>query len=260
MRPSPPRPLPTWLTVCASALLLFHLSAIVLAALDAPSGPWPNVGMVLPPTFARSSSELTRTHVKLLKVGHAFRFYSNRPGVPGAVLEVQLRDDAGQPLRDGRGEPLLLRFPDASANPWVRHRQAILARQLGDDNPVEPPMGEIIAPPGQAVPTVSYWARLDEVNPALRGAGPLRPEDERKLFLHTVPVHLVPRERPAMRPSDWEMVLVRSYARHLCRQYGAASAEVVRRTRDPIPPALLFQDIPPAAFDDLVANYGEVRP
>lgn len=246
MRPSSSPPggaLPAWLALAGSAFLLVHLAAVGLAALDVPSGPWPGVGFVPAPPFVHAAARPTNfTHVRLLKVGHAFRHYTNRPGVPGAVFEVRLKDDKGQPLTDRRGEPLVVNYPEKDANPWVRHRQTILARQLADDLPVEPPAGEAIAAPGQAVPNVEIWDIVGE----------------RRLALKTIPQHLVPRDREVMRPSDWELLLARSFARYLCRRHDAASAEIVRRTRQPVPPAILTQDLPPMPFDELVASYGEV--
>jgi hypothetical protein len=59
-----------------------------------------------------------------------------------------------------------------------------------------------------------------------------------------------------MRPSDWALVLARSYGRYLCRTHGAASAEIVRHTREPVSPAVLFgMRPPPNAFDEYVATF-----
>jgi hypothetical protein len=64
-----------------------------------------------------------------------------------------------------------------------------------------------------------------------------------------------------MRPTDWALVLQRSYARYLCRKYGAVSAELLRHTREPVSPAILFGNaMPPNALEDLVASFGEVTP
>ncbi len=246
--PSPPRSsLPRWLTLAGSALLLYHLAAVGLGVLDAPSGPWPGPmggGMAIAPAFAHNlAGPTTYTHGKLLKVAHSYHYFTNRTGTPSAFLEVRLKDNKGEALKNARGEPLVLRFPEKDANPWVRHRQGILARQLADDLPVEPPTGEVIAPPGGRVPTVDLW----------------EPVADRRLTLRAVPQHLVPRDRPGiMGPSAWEMLLARAYARHLCRSHGAASAEIVRHTRETVPPVVLFNDLPPANFEDLVASYGEV--
>jgi hypothetical protein len=82
-----------------------------------------------------------------------------------------------------------------------------------------------------------------------------------RLRLKSVPQHLAPRDRSVFRPSEWSLLLARSYARHLCRAHGAASAEIVRHTREAIPPAVLFfDDAPPEAFEELVSTFGEVSP
>jgi hypothetical protein len=82
---------------------------------------------------------------------------------------------------------------------------------------------------------------------------------ERTLRLRAVPEHLVPRDRPVFRPSSWSLLLARSYVRHLCRVNGASTAELVRHSREPILPALIFMPEPPAAtFDELVSSFGEL--
>ena len=45
----------------------------------------------------------------------------------------------------------------------------------------------------------------------------------------------------------------------LCRRHGAASAELIRHTREPVPPAVLFLPESPADdFDELTSNFGEL--
>jgi hypothetical protein len=232
--------LPTWLRVVGSALIVGHLLGVAGAVLAAPSGPWPTpdgMSTAAPPVFAeRLHDGLAADYVRSIHMTHNYRFPSNRPGGPAVYLDVRLRDRDGRPFAT-------VRFPDEGANRWVRYRQSVFARGLADDQPVPPPQGEAVAPPGRQVRHVLIWDM----------AGP------RSLRLSPVPEHLVPRDRPVFRPSDWSLVLARSYARYLCRTHGAASAEIVRHTRDPIPPAAGFLEQPPAdAFDDLVANFGEL--
>jgi hypothetical protein len=167
---------------------------------------------------------------------HNYHFASNRPGPPGVSFEVQLRDGAGRPLGT-------IRIPDQSANFWVRHRQGLLAQALADDRPVRPGGSEVLAAPGQPGPVVWVWV----------------PAGDEMLRLRPVPEHLVPRDRPVFRPSEWSLLLARSYVRHLCRLYGAATGELVRHTREPVPPAVLSGDEPPAdAFVELLSNFGEL--
>ncbi len=233
------RALPRWLILLGSAAVAFHLFALGALVVAAHSGPWPGaVGTIMgmePPFAAHVSAITTRDYLVPLKMSHNYHFATSRPGAPAAAFEVRLKDSGGQVVQT-------LEFPDARANCWVRHRQAQLAQDLADDVPVPPRQGETIPAPGQQVPNVTYWDSAEDC--ALR--------------LKTVPEHLVPRDRPVFRPSEWSMVLARSYVRHLCREYGAASGELVRRTREPVAPDLMFTDEPPAAaFDTLVANFGE---
>jgi hypothetical protein len=121
----------------------------------------------------------------------------------------------------------------------------ILARSLADDQPVQ-------ARPGEAIPAPHQAARTVEI---------FDPIGEHTLALKTVPEHLVPRDRAVYRPSDWSMILARSTMRQLLRMNrSAASAELVRHTREAVMPALLFSDDPPAdAFQELITHFGEVR-
>jgi hypothetical protein len=172
-----------------------------------------------------------------LKLTHNYRFLSNRPGAPGVYFEVQLKNETGQPM-------VRIKVPADDANFWVRHRQALLARGLAEDQPIQAPPGEVVAAPHQQVPTVPIWDL----------------SEGRTLYIRTVPEHLIPRDRPVFRPAEWSLMLARSYVRYLCRQHGAASAELIRHTRDAIPPAVLFVGEPPAGtFDDLIATFGELH-
>jgi hypothetical protein len=239
-QPSTAQGLPRWLIVCGSAVITYHLLSVGLMALAAPSGPWPSmegVNLSTPPQFAYSLQRaLTADYSKALKLTHNYHFTSNRPGLPGAYFEVRLKDAAGREVET-------VRVPDPGATSWVRHQQALLARRLADDEPVAPPQGETIAAPHRQVPNVQIWDIVDN----------------RKLKLKSVPMHLVPRDRMVFRPSDWSLLLARSYGRYLCRLHGAATAEIIRHTEDPLPPAVLFEDNQQAgAFGELVSNFGEL--
>lgn len=236
--PAPPMSRP--LVVVTSAAIVFHLGSVLTNVLAAPSGPWPPGGnLATPPQLAYSlNRELAPRYLEPLKFTHNYHFASNRPGRPGVWFEVRLADESGR-------EMMTLRFPDQNANSSVRHRQSLLALALADDQPIAPPAGEWIAAPGREVPTVPIWE--------LAG--------DRELRLRSVPAHLVPRDRPVYRPSDWSLVLARSYVRHLCREHGAEKGEVIRHTREAMPPAVMFErDIPPDAFGELVSRFGEVTP
>lgn len=243
---------PRWLVLVGSAAIVFHLAAITLPVLDMRSGPWPG-GFAEAPAFAHSARALSTLHARYLRVVHSYDFPSNRPSdLPGVEFEVRLRDADGKVLQT-------LRFPDAKANLWVRQRQELLARNLAPDQPLDPPGAELLAAPGQKIPTVSFWTLPTEF-----GAGSEKPSltgDTNQLLLRTVEYNQVPRNRQLMKPTDWAMVLQRSYARYLCRKHGAASAEVLRHTREPVAPAVLFgRELPPTALEDLVSSFGEVKP
>jgi hypothetical protein len=231
---------PRWLVIVGSVLICYHLIAVVSAALAAPSGPWPNQdgsSMVFPPQFAKTVNEqFASGYLSLMRMPFHYHFPSNRPAIPGVYFVVRLKDKVGNELGT-------VTVPDPNANYWVRARQMQLAQGLADDQPVQPPTGEVIAAPNQAVPTVTLW--YDD--------GP------RKQRVKDVPQHLVPRDRSMYRPSEWSLLLAQSYGRHLCRERGAASAEIVRHWKEPIPPVVMFMDTVSAdGFDEIASDFGEV--
>jgi hypothetical protein len=233
---SVPRPI----LLLASAAIAFHLFALIVRALAAPSGPWPSQessSMVPPPQFAQGISEtLTPTYLNYLRLTNDYHFPTNHPAVPDAYFVAKLRFNDSP-------ETKTIRVPDEHANFWVRHRQNLLARALTNDAPVQPPQGESVAAPSQQVRTVQIWEQGD--------GGVLQ--------VRTTPEHLIPRDRPVFRPGDWPKLLVRSYARYLCRTQGATSADIVRHWRDPISPAVLtMPDPPPQMFEEFAANFGEL--
>lgn len=235
-------PIPRSLAALASLAIVFHIGSILTNVLAAPSGPWPTPSggeMASPPQLAQSiNRELSPDYLQPLKLTHNYHFPSNMPGRPGVWFEVRLWDKSGRELKT-------LRFPDTAASAALWRRHSVLAQALADDRPVEPPTGELVAAPGRKVPAVPIWD--------LASNGELR--------LKTVPGHLVPRDRPVYRPSDWSLVLARSYVRHLCREQGAAKGELIRHTREAIPPTVLFEkEVPPDAFRELISHFGEVTP
>lgn len=232
---------PRWLVVVGSLAIGFHLFAVGVGALAAPSGPWPNMegagGMeVMPPQFANYLNEqVANRYLKPIKMTHHYHFASNRPGLPAVYFEVKLKDEAGQ-------EVATLKFPEANVNYWVHHRQMQLANSLGNDMPVENQSGEVIAAPNRAPPSIIIWEIVEN----------------QKVKLQTVSLHKIPRDRPVWRPSQWSMLLARSYGRYLCRTHNAASAEVIRHNKQPIPPAVLFMgNVRAENFDDFISVFGE---
>lgn len=229
---------PRWLVALASVPIVYHLGSVALGVLAAPSGPWPlgdGVGMALPPPAVASANEsLAQPYLQTVKLTHNYHYPSNRVGGPDAYLEVQLEDADGNHLRT-------VRVPDPDSPPYVQRRQALLIRALLDDQPITAPTGEQIYPPGQTPPRVLIWDWTEQ----------------RQLFLREVAEMEIPRNRPVFRPTEWSLIVVRSCARHLCRTHGAASARVVRHSRDAIHPTVLIgAPTQPGAFDDLVSDYG----
>jgi hypothetical protein len=242
--PSSPQsqaPWPRWVIVLASAPIVFHLGCVILQTLAAPSGPWATpdgAGMAIPPPALALLNESVALHY-LQGVGltHNYHFPTNRVGSPDAYLEIHLEDDAGKPLKT-------VRFPDPDAPPLVRQRQHQLIRWLVEDQPIAPPRGERIYPPGLIPPRVPFWDMLDA----------------RRLELRVdLPETEIPRNRMVFRPTRWSMVVIRSIARHECRIHGAAHARVIRYSREVTSPeALVNPQAIPSAIEDLVSDYGKV--
>ncbi|HXG09865.1 MAG TPA: hypothetical protein VNK04_08765 [Gemmataceae bacterium] len=231
---------PRWLLIAGSVAIVFHLSAVVVRALAAPSGPWVSEmgpDTATPPQFAYTLDSLTSPYLKLIRLTDSYRFPSNRPGFSAVYLEVRLKDEAGQELAT-------VRIPDEQANFWVRHRQTLLAHTLGNDQMVTLPPSELIPAPHQQVPQVVYW------EPAAN--------EPRHLHLARKSINEIDRNAPPPRPSDDALLLARSYARHLCRVHGAAKAEIIRHHKNPMPPAVLFwENVQAGAFDELLSFFGE---
>jgi hypothetical protein len=235
-----PAPLPFGLMLLGSVLIVGHLAALMIHALASPSGPWPSpFGPPMrgdPPAFAGiPGNYVSPYYLRPLKMTHNYHFLNNS-GFPGVSFEVRLKDDKGAVIET-------ITIPEKDANPWVRYRQELLARGLANDQVVEPRQGETIPAPHQKVKTVGIWDATGE----------------NKLIIRSVPEHLVPRERTVMRPSEWSLVLAHAFVRHLCREHGAVSGELIRLTREPVAPMLVTMDeIPPGALAELQSNFGEL--
>lgn len=159
------RALPSWLVVLGSAAIAGHLLAVVVMVLAAPSGPWPSAGggsLSTPPQFAYSLDNLVpAVYLNSLGMTNNYHFFRNRPALPGVSFEVRLKDEMGNHLAT-------LKFPEENSNFWIRYRQNLLARGLADDQPVEPPQGEMIPAPNRSVPTVLIWDMSEDRGLELR--------------------------------------------------------------------------------------------
>jgi hypothetical protein len=167
---------------------------------------------------------------------HNYHFESNKTPSNAAYFEVELKDSFGTVTKT-------LKFPDEKANFWVRHRQEQLALWLAADEPLQPRGSVKIAAPKQKAETVEFWE--------MAAPGTLR--------LKSVPEHLAPRDPAFMRPTERAKMLAASYLRYLCREYGAASGELVRCSRETIMPIVLFMPNPPTeeSLMTLKSHFGE---
>jgi hypothetical protein len=244
IHPSPPpdsAPIPRWAVLAGSLLVVFHLGTVVVHAVAAPSGPWPGMEgsePAPPPQFSVLADEyVAAPYLTRLKMTQNYHFPNNRPSVPGAVLEIRLQDKEGEVIKT-------IWFPDRDAYAAIRRRQALALRWFIDDRPIQPPQGEKIPAPGGKIPEVATWEDVEG--------------EMRKITLTLVPEIEVKRNRPVVGPTEWSLVVLRSFVRHLCREHGADSAEVVRMSREPIPPRILFEREVPPLMDKLQSNYGRL--
>jgi hypothetical protein len=240
-RPLPPRPLPRWLVPVVSVVLAFHVFAVLMLVLSPISGPWPapppyGNTTFLGPAFARQAASITtRYYLQPMQMTHNYHFLGNRPDLTQIVFEARVKDAQGR-LIDS------VRFPSPRDNAWLRQRHVLMAAQLGDDEPVQPPGAEPISGPGTRMPTRKIW----------ESAGPS------KSTLKDVEVHLLPKNMPVYKPREWTLLVARSYARYLMHKYDGASVELTRESRPPVPPALMFlEQAPPGTFDTLVSTFEE---
>jgi hypothetical protein len=226
------------LIVVGSVFAVAHLLAVGLFALAAQSGPWPtNFGASESPGPAFAGEISTKItypyYLQPLRMTHNYHFGSNRPPQFAAYFEVQLKDERGMVFKT-------LTFPDEKANFWVRHRQSILAQGLAEDQPVQ--LGSEVLGKGGEIPVIEIWEM---------GEG-------QTLHLVKKQKNLVPRDRPVVRPSEWSKLLAQSYMRHLCKEYQADSAELIRHSRELVMPMDMF--VPrPDALNELKSNFGEYR-
>jgi len=229
--------LPRWAIWAGSVAILFHLGALGVNALAAPSGPWPDSGMIrFAFVFYSVDGSLKPVYLSPLGFARSYHLLANRqPELPGVSLEFRLKDKEGK-------EVATVMVPDRNANPWVYHRQSILSQQpVWDDDLLIPPQGEVIPAPGQEAPTVQFWNL-----------------DQGRLKLVTVSVNQIPKDRPVRGPRDLSYLLAGSYARYLCRAHGAAKAELLRHHQEVIGPGVLeVQTVPKGIFEEVISEFGE---
>jgi hypothetical protein len=229
---------PTWLIWLGSLAIVFHLGAVSVNALAAPSGPWPGGDgdqIVRPPLIFFKADRLVADYLQPIRMTTNYHLLANRvPGNPGVTLEFRLKDEEGKEIGT-------VKLPDENANAWVRHRQSLLTTVFGEDQRLAPPQSEIIAAPGREVPNVQFWEM-----------------EKGQLRLKTVSINQIPRDHPVSGPNDFTFLCARSYARYLCRTYGAAKVEIVRHHQDPIRPFVLTEEnVQARQFDPITSTFGE---
>jgi len=238
-------PLPPWLLWLGSAAIVFHFFALLIAVLAVSSGPWVSPfgpSTQEPPEFAHSISRLTnRNYLRPLQLASNYHFESNKTEYDSVYFEAVLRDANNNVIET-------LRFPNEKANSSVWNKQIALAQSLGLDEPVQPPRGEVITPPGKALPTVEVWDLPEG------GRGPLK--------LQKIPITRIPRDREIYRPTDLSLQFAKSYSRYLGRENKANSVELIRHSRRRLLPAFVIREeegTPPGAFEEMVCSFGEYR-
>jgi hypothetical protein len=106
-------PWPAWARRLVSAVLLFHVLAILLGALAAPPSS----------VLERDVVRLFAPYHQLIDQGYAYRYYAPEPG-PTPIATATIR------YADGRADEVV-RLPDRGARPRLRYqRQLALANHL----------------------------------------------------------------------------------------------------------------------------------
>lgn len=233
---------PTWMMALGSVAIAIHLLLAFILTLNEPSGPWPVQGAGMPadaPRFASGIGNhwLTNLYHNTVRCSHSFHFSSNRQEHQEITFEGLLKDDKGTVVRK-------VTIPDPEAPSSIQIRQRLLAQQLGNDEPLPPQQGVVIAAPGQELKPIRWWHQ----------------DADRRYVLKVDNPNAVPRNQNFMHPTDGQLLIARSFARFLSRQNGGGKVELNRYWFDPVLPMALFNDPPPSA-DDLrrySSSYGEL--
>lgn len=233
---------PTWAMILGSVAILCHFICALISALNSNSGPWPLpnniVSMADPPQFAFTAGEMVSGYYqRILKNTSAFRFTSIKQEVNEIMFDAVIRDANGVVVAKRS-------IPDPEAPEAIRYRQRLLAQQLGNDIPLPPPEGVIIAPAGQKLPTLRWW----------------QPENDRNFILRQDNPNAVPRNQEFRQPNPWQFIVAKSYARYLSRQYANSKIELRRYWYDPVFPMVLIENTPPTAdiLRRFQSSYGEL--
>lgn len=280
------RKLPWWIPLAGSAVIAFHLAALFFLSLAAQSGPWPvfyGVDMSPGPQFAGTINNVVYpNYLRPLGLTHNYHFTTDRPALDGVRFEVKLRDENGTVIKT-------LKFPEANANFWVKHRQYLLAQCLANDVPTQQRGTDKVGPKGGATPKQDYWLLKDEVRkliePGKEEVGKVvlppvldkhfldmfvdpttskgKAESYLRISLEDTLAGNIPRSRMQMyRPAPWSLVLAKSYLRHLSGKFNAHSAELIRHSRPAVMPVYMFYAELPledGSFTEMIAHYGDLK-
>lgn len=233
---------PTWMMVLGSLAIAIHLLLAFIMTLNEPSGPWPVDGAGIPadpPRFVREIGNywLTNLYHNSVRSNHSFHFSSNRQEGQEISFDGLIKDDKGTVIKK-------VSIPDPEAPSSIQVRQRLLAQQLGNDEPLPPQQGVIIAAPGKELEPIRWWHQ----------------EADRRYILKTENPNAVPRNQSFMHPTDAQLIIARSYSRFLSRQNAGAKVELTRSWYNPIMPMVLVNDPPPNAADlrHFSSSYGEL--
>ena len=233
---------PMWAMVLGSLAIGIHLLLAFIMTLNVPSGPWPTPQggstAEAPPFALTIGRNLAMPYQTAIRSNSTFRFSSIRQEQLDISFEAKLKDDKG--TITGK-----IIFPDPGAPASIQYRQKLLAQQLGNDEPLPPQQGVILAPEGKQLPTLHWWQQ----------------DGDRQYVLKQENANAVPRNQQFMQPSVSQLIVVKSFSRFLARHHAAAKVEINRIWYDPIMPMVLITDTPPTS-DDLrrySSSYGELN-
>lgn len=236
-----PRPLPVWLMALGSLFVLGHFIIIGARVLNVQSGPWPTPygeSTALPPQFATSITvPAFNSYLVPLHMTHDYHFMTNEVSEPEAKLEVRLFDSAGK-LKE------TVHLPGETSNPWLAYRYRLLSLAVLRDNPVQRNFNESVNPKDK-VGNVEIWGQPDA-----KGISRLTRVSEQEIP-----------QTGASQPRPFTKVVVQSYISYLCKEHGASSGELIRRSKQAVQPSLLLlQEIPRLPFDELAVSFGKMTP
>src|SRR5262245_46360845 len=88
-------PLPRWVVVAGSGVIVFHLFAVLVFVLAAQSGPWATQFGPSPafgPFFLEDINNATARYLDVLHLANNYHFQSNHTDMSAVYFEVRLKD------------------------------------------------------------------------------------------------------------------------------------------------------------------------